>query len=159
MSNLDLGYKNEGLGKALSNLFPYPFTMDGVRCGSIEGFLQGLKFRDIEQQDLLLPLHGYKAWKTGQMGNSWRDDQTLWWRGVGYARLSREYHVLIEAAYTTCFDQNQAFQDALFQSGVDTLIHSIGNHDPTMTTLTEWEYIINMYRLRARAQQNAMLFA
>jgi predicted NAD-dependent protein-ADP-ribosyltransferase YbiA (DUF1768 family) len=152
-STLDLGYRNEGLGKALSNLCEYPFVLDGVQCRSIEGFLQSLKFQELDAQDMMLGMFGYKAWKTGQVGNDWRESQTLWWRGVPYQRTSREYHMLLERAYNACFEQNETFRKSLFDTGVDVLTHTTGNHDPTMTTLTEWEYIYNMYRLRARAQQ------
>ena len=157
-STLDLGYKNDGLGKALSNLMPYPFTLDGVACGSMEGFLQSLKIQELDGQDLMASLSGYRAWKTGQIANDWRLAQTLWWRGVPYHRLSKEYHMLLERAYNACFDQNASFRSALFQTGVDVLTHVIGHHDPSMTTLTEWEYIFNMYRLRARAQQQELTF-
>ena len=154
---LDLGYRNGGLGKALSNLFSYPFVLDGVKCGGIEGFLQSLKFEGIEEQDMIAPLTGFEAYKVGQIANDdWRSVQTLWWRGKAYKRLSKGYHSLIERAYDACYDQNPAFRQALFDSGVDVLTHKIGKHDPTMTTLTEWEYIYNMYRLRARAQQDML---
>lgn len=157
MTILDLGSRNPGLGKALSNFAPYGFVLDGVECGSIEGFLQSLKFEDIGEQELVAPLVGYKAYKTGQVENAaWRAAQKLWWKGYAYPRLSREYHSLIQRAYDACYEQNPAFRQALFDTGVDVLTHNIGNHDPTMTTLTEWEYIYVMYRLRARAQQEML---
>lgn len=154
---LDLGSRNGGLGKALSNFTAYPFILDGVSCGSIEGFLQSLKFEDTEEQGLIAELVGYKAYKNGQIANAdWRSVQKLWWRGYAYPRLSREYHSLIQRAYDACYDQNPKFRQALFDTGVDLLTHDIGNHDPTMTTLTEWEYIYVMYRLRAQAQQDQL---
>jgi len=153
-ATLDLGSRNGGLGKALSNFRPYAFVLDGVRCGSYEGFLQSLKFEQLEAQDMIYPLVGYRAYKIGQIANKdWRSVQTLWWRGIAYPRLSREYHELLERSYDACFDQNEIFRKALFESGIDMLTHVIGNHDPTMTTLTEWEYIYNIYRLRCRALQ------
>lgn len=153
-SILDLGSRNGGLGKALSNFAPYTFVLDGVKCGGIEGWLQSLKFEGLEEQEMVAELVGYKAYKVGQIANKdWRSVQTLWWRGVAYPRLSREYHSLIERGYDACFEQSAAFRQALFDTGVDLMTHVIGNHDPTMTTLTEWEYIYNMYRLRAKAQQ------
>ncbi len=156
-SILDLGSRNGGLGKALSNFAAYGFVMDGVQCGGIEGWLQSLKFEGLEEQEMVAVLVGYKAYKIGQIGNKdWRAAQTLWWRGVAYPRLSRQYHTLVERAYDACYEQNPAFGQALFDTGFDMMTHVIGNHDPTMTTLTEWEYIYNMYRLRARAQQDIL---
>lgn len=156
VSTLDLGSRNGGLGKALSNFAPYAFVLDGVECGSMEGWLQSLKIEDIEGQEIIAALVGYKAYKVGQIGNDWRDTQTLWWRGKSFSRTSREYHALIERGYDACFEQNKTFRECLFQTGVDVLTHVIGHHDPARTVLTEWEYIYNMYRLRARAQQMAM---
>lgn len=152
-ATLDLGSRNGGLGKALSNFMPYSFVMDGVQCGGIEGWLQSLKHEGLEEQEIIAALVGYRAYKVGQIGNDWRNTQTLWWRGKAHPRLSKEYHGLVQRAYDLCFDQNPAFRDRLLDTGTDLMTHVIGHHDPTMTTLTEWEYIYNMYRLRARAQQ------
>jgi len=154
MEIIDLGYQRGGLGKRLSNLYPYPFVFDGVQCASFEGFIQSTKFEDIEAQEFMAGLTKYEAYKVGQMGNDWRKSQTLWWKGSPIPRFSPEYALLIELAYDACFDQNEDFRNALLETGNMVLIHSIGNHDPTMTTMTEREYIYNMYRLRARAQQN-----
>jgi hypothetical protein len=149
---LDLGFRNGGLGKALSNLMPYAFTLDNVQCGSIEGFLQSIKHEGSEEQELVAGLHGYEAFKIGQLGNGWKETQTLWWCGVAYPRFSKQYHHLLERAYDQCFAENEAFRTALIDSGVMVLTHVMGKHDPTDTTLTEWEYIHQMYRLRALAQ-------
>lgn len=35
---------------ALSNFYPHSFEFEGVRCGSMEGFLQALKRNDRERQ-------------------------------------------------------------------------------------------------------------
>ena len=156
IKTLDLGSRNGGLGAALSNFAGYSFVLDDVKCGSMEGWLQSLKHEDLEGQEIIAGLVGYKAYKVGQIGNDWRDTQTLWWRGKPYERTSRQYHALLERGYDACFDQNKAFQDNLFQTGADVLTHVIGHHDPKLSVLTEWEYIYNMYRLRARAQQIAM---
>ena len=153
---LDLGFKNEGLGKALSNLVAYPFVMDDVQCGSFEGWIQSIKIEDIERQSEMAKLSGFKAWKAGQDWNGWWEHQTLWWRGTPYTRSSKKYLNLIERAYDTCFDQNSDFREALLMTGADILTHYIGKHDPMLTTLTETEYIYNMYRLRAKAQQHEL---
>jgi predicted NAD-dependent protein-ADP-ribosyltransferase YbiA (DUF1768 family) len=150
---IDLGYKNGGLGTALSNLFPYPFKLDGVQCGAFEGWIQSIKQEGLEEQEMIAALHGYDAFKVGQLGNAWKETQTLYWRGKPYPRLSKKYHNLISKAYDACFDQNEAFRKALYDTGVAVLTHKIGKHDPTNTTLTEWEYIHEIYRLRARAHQ------
>lgn len=150
---LELGAREVGLGKALSNFIAYPFVLDGVHCGSIEGILQSFKWADPEKQAEVANMTGYAVFKLGQTANSWKTNQTLYWRGYAYPRLSKDYHDLLLRAYDACFDQNVEFATALYETGDALYIHTIGKHDPTDTTLTEWEYIYNMYRLRARVQQ------
>ena len=151
-----MAWRNGGLGKQLSNLYPYPFVLDDVRCASIEGFLQSLKQEGLEEQEIIAGLSGFKAFKTGQIGNDWKEKQVLFWRGQSLPRTSKAYHSLLIRAYDACFDQNQALQDALFETGVAVLTHVIGKHDPTDSVLTEWEYLFLMYRLRARAMQRVL---
>lgn len=153
VEKLDLGWRNKGLGRALSNFYPYRFVFEGVECGSMEGWLQSLKFSALDEQGAVAALVGYDAYKIGQNGNDWRETQTLWWNGVPYPRLSKEYHALVERAYDACFDNNVGFQKSLLETGTKALTHVIGSHDPTKSVLTEWEYIYNIYRLRAKAQQ------
>lgn len=152
-TTLECSFRQEGTGKVLSNLFAHSFTFRGMRFGSIEGFLQSLKFRDPETAAEVAKLAGMIAWRTGQGGNGWQDSQTLWFQGEPYKRSSPEYRDLIQDAYDACFEQNVDFVVALIESGDCMLIHSIGNHDQMRTTLTQTEYICNLYRLRARAQQ------
>ena len=52
---INVGYKLKGpYAKVLSNLFPYEFTFKGKQMGSIEGFFQGIKFKDIDMQNLVI---------------------------------------------------------------------------------------------------------
>lgn len=154
VDKLDLGWKNGGLGRALSNFCAYSFVLDDVQCGSMEGWLQSLKFEAMDEQQVVAAMVGYQAYKIGQNGNDWRETQTLWWNGKSYPRMSKGYHALVERAYDACFDANPGFQNSLVQTGTNVLTHVIGSHDPRMSVLTEWEYIYNVYRLRAKAQQN-----
>ena len=51
---INVGYKNKGsYPKVLSNLFPYEFEFRGKKLKSIESFFQGIKFEDIEMQNLI----------------------------------------------------------------------------------------------------------
>ena len=45
---LDIKAKDKGIGGALSNFAPHAFTVDGVQCASMEGFLQSLKTPSIK---------------------------------------------------------------------------------------------------------------
>ncbi len=154
MKTLDLGFhtKDEaGLGKRLSNLYAYEFDIDGRHCGSMEGFLQALKFDNLEIQEELSKMSGYPAYKFGQEGNDWKETQTLYFQDKSYERSSKSFSMLIEKAYDCCFDQNKGFQDSLLESGVATLTHFIGKTDQRDTTLTVHEYLYHMYRIRSKA--------
>jgi hypothetical protein len=46
---------------ALNNLAPHAFTLDGVACASMEGFLHGLKVEDLVEQERICKLSGGEA--------------------------------------------------------------------------------------------------
>jgi predicted NAD-dependent protein-ADP-ribosyltransferase YbiA (DUF1768 family) len=140
------------VGRDLSNLTEWSFTLDGLWCRSMEGFLQSLKWEDPDYAAAIRDLSGVKAWKHGQQGNGWKTTQTLYWNGRAYARGSTEYHDLIVRAYDALYEQNQGFRDALLASGSAELTHA-GNYDQRDSVLTPPEYLFNLYRLRARAYQ------
>lgn len=48
--------------------------------------------------------------------------------------------------------RNHSFFLTLVATGNDPLVHSRGKHDPRDTTLTQWEYLYQLYRLRSSAQ-------
>lgn len=150
---IDTGFKKDGLEKRLSNLCTYPFVIDDVECGGIEGFLQSLKIPDQELQKNVAKTSGFEAWKVGQNYNDWKIEQILFWKGEEYPRLSKKYQRLLERAYDACFEQSVEFATALAESEDAILAHTMGKRNPSNTTLTEQEYIYNLYRLRARVQQ------
>ena len=45
-------------GRNLSNFFPHPFTFRGIEVASMEGFLQGMKFKSPEMQREVFKLVG-----------------------------------------------------------------------------------------------------
>lgn len=145
-SAIDIG--SDGYGE-LSNFAAYPFTIDGVQCGGMEGLLQSLKFSDPEKQQMVCALHGVKAKYKGKKGK-WYRDQNLHWMGQTFSRHGPEYQVLLDRAFGALFDQSEAFRNALAATGDEELTHSIGKSDPEMTVLTEEEFISRLYALRER---------
>lgn len=148
---IDLGWRQTGAAKRLSNFAPHGFVMDDIVCGGMEGWLQSLKFYEPLEQARIAGMTGYEAYRFGQGGNDWQDSQLLWWCKKPYDRFSSEYKDLITHAYDICFDNNVDFRNALIETGTSELSHSIGRHDPTKTVLTETEYLYQIYRLRAKA--------
>lgn len=143
---MDIGSGNSYPSNALSNFAPHPFVIDGVQCASMEGFLQSLKFKDIEMQKYVCTLVGVKAKYKGKH-KKWWVDQTLYWQGKEYKRDSKEYQDLLHRAYLQLAD-NESFKKAIIASGDATYTHSIGKNDITHTILTEREFcsLLNMCR-------------
>lgn len=137
---------------ALSNFAPHEFTIDGVKCASMEGFLRSLKFKSPEMQEHVCTLVGKAAKFKGSKKNWWRD-QTLWWRGKPMHRQSEAYSELISRAYNE-LAKNAKFQNALLATRDSTLTHSMGHNKKSETILTEQEFCSNLHRVRANMRQN-----
>ena len=45
---MDIGSGSGYPSANLSNFSPHPFVIDGVECNSMEGFLQSLKYENVE---------------------------------------------------------------------------------------------------------------
>lgn len=63
----------------LSNLYPNTFEIDGVHCASMEGFLQSLKFEDINKQREICALSGKDAKDSST--SIWQSTQNVYWQG------------------------------------------------------------------------------
>lgn len=133
---------------ALSNLAPHKFTIDGVECGSMEGFLQSLKFSNPDMQREVCKLTGKYAKSKGANKN-WQTKQTLYWQGKEYKRDSKEYQELLDRAYNE-LAKNEKFKKALIASKGATLTHSIGKRKIEETVITSQEFISRLNRLRAQ---------
>lgn len=143
---MDIGSGNSYPSNALSNFAPHPFEIDGIKCNSMEGFLQSLKFESKEMQEYVCSLVGYAAKKKGRNKN-WRQNQTLYWRGEPIKRDSEEYQELLDRAYTELF-KNTGFKNALEASGNSVLSHNIGKSNKRETVLTRAEFCSRLTRLR-----------
>lgn len=147
---VDIGSGNGYPSAALSNFAPHPFTIDGVECSSMEGFLQSLKFDNVEMQKYVCTLVG-KAAKFKGKKKKWYLTQTLYWQGVAYRRDSPQYQNLLDRAYDA-LSQNAGFAKALLATGSATLTHSIGKNKISETVLTSQEFCSRLTRLRSQLQ-------
>jgi predicted NAD-dependent protein-ADP-ribosyltransferase YbiA (DUF1768 family) len=138
-----------GPAGALSNFAAHAFTLDGVACASMEGFLQGLKHEDPDDQACVCALAGDAA-KAAGLGRRWSDSGLLWWRGVAFDRFGPAYQDLLDRAYAALIAQAPDFRAALAATGDAPLVHSVGKRDPAETVLTEAELCERLMRLRAR---------
>jgi len=132
---------------ALSNFAPHPFVFRGIQCNSMEGLLQGLKYKDPDMQAHVCTLVGYKAKKTGSNKN-WYEKQVLWWQGEPIKRESQEYQDLLDEAYDCLFRQNAKARKALLSTGTAVLKHSMGKRKKSETVLTQREFCSRLMHMR-----------
>lgn len=147
---MDIGSGSGYPESALSNFAPHPFTIDGVECNSMEGFLQSLKFENPDMQREVCKLVG-KAAKFKGKKKKWYRTQTLYWQGKEMKRDSEEYQELLTRAYDA-LGENTGFQKALLATGNSTITHSIGKDKITETVLTKREFTKQLYRIRDKLQ-------
>jgi predicted NAD-dependent protein-ADP-ribosyltransferase YbiA (DUF1768 family) len=148
---MDIRSKRPGAAGALSNFTPRKFTVRGVECNSMEGFLQSLKFKNAEMQKEVCKLTGFAAKKRGSKKN-WQESQTLWWQGEAIKRESDEYQKLLADAFESLYKHNEKAKSCLLSTGSATLTHSIGRSNPRETVLTEREYCRLLMRIRGELQ-------
>jgi len=143
---MDIGSGTGYPSSALSNFAPHPFEVDGVKCNSMEGFLQSLKFKNSEMQEYVCTLVGKQAKFKGK-GKRWYVSQTLWWRGKSIDRHGQEYQNLLDKAYSELY-KNDGFKRALLATRDSSLTHSIGKKDSHHTVLTTQEFCSRLIKLR-----------
>lgn len=137
---------------ALSNFSPYVFYVDEIKCNSMEGFLQSLKFSNCDMQEYVCSLVGTKAKEKGSNKN-WRKTQTLYWRDIAYKRDSKEYQDLLDKAYNS-LGNNTKFRKALLSTGNSNLKHSLGKKKINDTVLTQKEFCSRLMKLRERIKND-----
>ena len=147
---MDIGSKHGYPASNLSNFTPHRFTIDGVECSSMEGFLQSLKFENPDVQVEVCKLTGLAAKYRGSKRNkAWKRVQKLWWRGYQMDRHGHEYQELLDKAYAAMHNDSPSFRSALKATLNATLTHSIGKSNPRDTILTVAEFCGRLTKLRA----------
>ncbi|BAU40068.1 GP30.3 family protein [Ralstonia phage RSP15] len=145
-------------GSALSNFQPYKFVFCNVMIDSMEGFLQSLKFEDINEQKNVCRMVGYEA-KAYAMKHAkdWREDQILFWNRTAYGRSSHEYFYLVKCAFSELHRQSDVFKKALQDTWGHDLIHPMGNKSKTETILTEREFVMILTEIRNQEKYKNLL--
>jgi predicted NAD-dependent protein-ADP-ribosyltransferase YbiA (DUF1768 family) len=152
---VDIGSRNPYPAGALSNFSPHPFTFHGFAINSMEGFLQGLKFKSPEMQQHVFTLVGMAAKKKGS-NKKWFREQVLYYQGTPFNRHSQEYQSLLDEVYEAMFTQNEKARKALLATNGAVLKHSIGKSDAHKTVLTEQEFCSRLTRIRERLKNNML---
>lgn len=152
---MDIGSGTGYPSANLSNFSPHVFTVDGIECNSMEGFLQSLKFQDPEMQKHVCTLVGKKAKFKGKKKKWWKT-QTLYWKGEEIPRDSDQYQKLLDRAFNA-LAQNTSFQKALLATQNATLTHSIGKNKTSETVLTRQEFTSRLTRIRKELQEKKII--
>lgn len=146
---LDVHSSSAWPSRDLSNFAPWKFVLDGVACGSMEGFVQGLKFEDPAEQAAVCAMVGYPAKRRGANRNAaWQSNHTVWWLGQPVDRFSPGYQRLLDRAYAAMTMANPGFGRALLATGELKLTHRIGSVDPRFTVMTQEEFCSRLTRIR-----------
>lgn len=137
---INVGYKNKGpYAKVLSNLFPYEFEFRGKNLKSIESFFQGIKFKDINMQNLVfnysgLPSNYIKACSE----YDWKKTGIVYWQGKEINRYSKEYEDIVDELYVSAI-QNLLYRNIL-KNTERYILHTIGINEKRETVFTRYEF-------------------
>lgn len=145
---MDIYSKGKYPSNSLSNFAPHGFELDGVKCASMEGFLQSLKFSNPDMQEYVCTLAGAAAKAKGAKKVWWRD-RILYWRGKPIERDGKEYQELLDRAYDA-LGENASFRRALLSTQNAVLTHSMGKKKKSETILTEQEFCSRLMKLREK---------
>lgn len=137
---------------SLSNFAPHEFIIDNIKCASMEGFLQSLKFQNPDMQKYVCSLVG-KAAKFKGKNKKWQKTGNLYWQGKIIPRNSESYQELLDKAYNA-LAKNQSFKKALLATGNATLTHSIGKTKISETILTKTEFVSRLTKIRTTLMQD-----
>ena len=137
---VNVGYQLSGMySKLLSNLFPYTFTYQGIRFNSIEGFFQGIKFKDPTLQKQVFLYSGKEAVVIQKASDyDWKITKEVYFLGKKIKRDSKEYDELVLEIYVSAI-QNPFYRNALKNCKLP-IIHLIGEIDKTKTVFTRYEF-------------------
>lgn len=153
---IDIRYNGLYPYSILSNLWQHRFMFRGVPVESVEGVLQGLKFKDPTIQRYCFGLHGYAAKSAGRDVPWW--DNGLYYLGEPLDRFSLAYQTLLDELYGSV-SQLPLFGAILDSTGESQLAHSIGKTSKTETILTINEYVGRLTRIRNdRFQSDIFVF-
>lgn len=145
---INVGYKNKGpYAKVLSNLFPYEFDFRGKTLKSIESFFQGIKFKDINMQNLVFTYSGLDANRVKACNNyDWKGTGILYFQGKEVNRYSKDYDDLIDELYISAI-QNPLYRNVL-KTTTRNILHTMGGQTKEETVFTRYEFELELNCLK-----------
>lgn len=119
-------------GLALSNFPLSPFVLDGELFASVEGFIQGIKFREDDPRRATAFLSS--GWDAKHLGDT-ADRSGAYWGGARIRYGSAEHHQLIERAIRARIKQCEGLRRTLRATEGMTLVHDTGKPEAPHTSL------------------------
>ena len=126
------GDSEDWRARAISNFHISPFELDGVGFLSAEGFIQGIKFPEGDNNRLMgTILSGIQAKNLGKKA----ERKYVWWfdRKIEYG--SDEHHRLIARGIIAKFSQDHDSMMALMMTSGEELTHDTGVPEDPNTSL------------------------
>jgi len=137
----------------LSNLTERHFLYLGIPHRSIEGGLQGMKFKDPQEQKRVFLLFGKEAQQAGQHINWTRDRNLYDHEGDPMKRGSDAFELHVNGLFTAAYEGDPTLAVDLLATKHEELLHSIGKSNQLHTVLTRNDLFANVGRLRDRAHR------
>ena len=107
--------------------------------GSIEGFFQGIKFKDIDMQNLVIKYSRIDSnYIKIATDYDWKETGIIYWQGEPIDRFSKKYEDLVDELYISAI-QNPLYRN-VFKKCDKYILHEIGNTDPKETVFTRYEF-------------------
>lgn len=147
-----------GKGYPLSQLCSdtlHAFELDGVKCTSIDSFVQGLKFEKASQQMSVCKENPKSARERAKKSMDWKNSQLLWWKGIAFERRSTAHRNLLLRAIAQVAHECPAFADALIHTGSMSLCCAAQSKEFD-TPVTEAEYCAALGIVRTQLLRRAV---
>lgn len=139
------------VARKLSNFSKDRFVIDGMEMASVEGFVQGIKFPELPEEDsrreIAFRLAGFEAKRVGNEAAEF-GYEFVWWKGKAIKYGSAEHYALNERAIRAKFEQNPEAMEALLSTKGKKIIHELGGEESKTTCLPKAVFCDILTRMR-----------
>lgn len=139
--------------RCLSNFSKHSFFIDGERMASVEGFIQGIKFPEMNcvRQQAFQSV-GIEAKRLGKKAAG----NFVWWKNRIIKYGSAKHHKLIKKAICCKFNQNEDAMKTLLETDGFVLVHDVGHPDSPKTSLPADVFCKILANIREKAINQAI---
>lgn len=142
----------EGIGKLMSNFASRPFTLDGRRYESVEGFYQGLKWSDPAQRVEIAKLSGAEAKSAGRGSKA----KSFEYDGTTIEFRSAEHYALMKRAIKASLEQNPQVMQEFLQTYPRPIEHKTGRRDNPNSGYPNSVFVSTLAEVRAELLPKAI---